>query len=438
LRKLIMTQTAEMTPTEAGLASDEFRLARNAALVAVPVAPISAFFTGAPLLPILVPAVVFAVLALAGRRGQGTGAALLTTLALVGHCALFTAAFAGHAWQLDTHMAYFAVLAIIATMGSIPALIFGVGVIAVHHLSLGLLLPALVYPSADLLGNLARTVLHAVIVLAEAGVLLLAILARKRVAAEVEAGRQRLAQIAEEAEEARGMAEAERERAMRVSERTREEGRRAASAVEQIAASAKAAVEQAQGSRGLFSGARQDADTSSQTFAQTVEAMRSIQDSSVKIGQIVELIDEISRRTDLLALNAAVESARAGDAGRGFAVVANEVRKLSQQSADAALQIRSLVGDSSARVKDGAALVTEAGDALVRVTDTIATLEVRMRDIAETASEQFSGLQEVTRAIGKIDLIAEEDRQTSAAPQIMAPEDGGFGEDWSPNQQAAA
>ena len=430
-----MTQTAEMTPTEAGLASDEFRLARNAALVAVPVAPISAFFTGAPLLPILVPAVVFAVLALAGRRGQGTGAALLTTLALVGQCALFTAAFAGHAWQLDTHMAYFAVLAIIATMGSIPALIFGVGVIAVHHLSLGLLLPALVYPSADLLGNLARTVLHAVIVLAEAGVLLLA---RKRVAAEVEAGRQRLAQIAEEAEEARGMAEAERERAMRVSERTREEGRRAASAVEQIAASAKAAVEQAQGSRGLFSGARQDADTSSQTFAQTVEAMRSIQDSSVKIGQIVELIDEISRRTDLLALNAAVESARAGDAGRGFAVVANEVRKLSQQSADAALQIRSLVGDSSARVKDGAALVTEAGDALVRVTDTIATLEVRMRDIAETASEQFSGLQEVTRAIGKIDLIAEEDRQTSAAPQIMAPEDGGFGEDWSPNQQAAA
>jgi methyl-accepting chemotaxis protein len=124
----------------------------------------------------------------------------------------------------------------------------------------------------------------------------------------------------------------------------------------------------------------------------------------------VELIDEIARRTDLLALNAAVESARAGEAGRGFAVVANEVRKLAQQSADAALQIRSLVGASSGRVKDGAALVEEAGVALDRITDTIAMLEQRMREISSTASEQFAGLQDVKRAIGRIDTIADEDR----------------------------
>lgn len=434
-----MTKLTDLTAPETAGGNDEFRLARNAALVAVPVAPISALVTGVPLLPILVPTVVLAVLALAGRRGTGTGAALLTTLALVGQCALFTAAFAGHAWQLDTHMAYFAVLAIVATMGSIPALIFAVGVIAVHHLSLGLLLPALVYPSADMLANLGRTVLHAVIVLAEAGVLLLAMMARKRAAGEVEAGRQRLAQIAAEAEAAQRMAEAQRERAMLMSERTREEGRRAVAAVEQIAASAKLAVEQAEGSRGLFGGARQDADTSSQTFAQTVEAMRSIQESSVKIGHIVEMIDEIARRTDLLALNAAVESARAGEAGRGFAVVANEVRKLSQQSAEAAVQIRGLVGDSTARVQDGAARVAEAGQALDRVTETIATLEARMRDIADTANEQFSGLQEVKQAIGKIDTIAEEDGQAKPSPvRIPAVQDGGFGEDWAEGGRRAA
>ena len=291
------------------------------------------------------------------------------------------------------------------------------GVIAVHHLSLGLLLPSLVYPSADLLGNLARTVMHALIVLAEAGVLLLAMLARKRTEAEIEAGRVKLAEIADEAEAARVAAELGRERAQRVSERTRDEGRRAAAAVDQIATAARAAVEQAEGSRGLFGAARQDADLSSQTFAQTVEAMRSIRESSDRISQIVELIDEIARRTDLLALNAAVESARAGEAGRGFAVVANEVRKLSQQSADAALQIRSLVGASSKRVKDGASLIEEAGVALERITHTIGTLEERMRDISTTAGEQFSGLQEVKVAIGRIDTMAEADRE---GPSLVA------------------
>lgn len=407
-----------MTDTLSGPGSnDELKLARNAAFVAAPVAPISALATGGPLVPILIGSLVFAVLTFAARKGQGVGPALLVTLALVGQCALFTAAFGGHPWQLDTHMAFFAVLAIVATMGSIPALIFGVGVIAVHHLSLGLLLPSLVYPSADLLGNLARTVMHALIVLAEAGVLLLAMLARKRTEAEIEAGRVKLAEIADEAEAARVAAELGRERAQRVSERTRDEGRRAAAAVDQIATAARAAVEQAEGSRGLFGAARQDADLSSQTFAQTVEAMRSIRESSDRISQIVELIDEIARRTDLLALNAAVESARAGEAGRGFAVVANEVRKLSQQSADAALQIRSLVGASSKRVKDGASLIEEAGVALERITHTIGTLEERMRDISTTAGEQFSGLQEVKVAIGRIDTMAEADRE---GPSLVA------------------
>ena len=109
-----MTDETQIQPSR-----DPARLARNAALVATPVAPVAAVATGVPLLPIVIPALVFAGLALAARRGQGTGAFLLVTLALVGQCVLFTAAFAGHGWQLDTHMAFFAALAIVATMGSI-------------------------------------------------------------------------------------------------------------------------------------------------------------------------------------------------------------------------------------------------------------------------------------------------------------------------------
>jgi methyl-accepting chemotaxis protein len=66
--------------------------------------------------------------------------------------------------------------------------------------------------------------------------------------------------------------------------------------------------------------------------AKAVEAMARIEESSRKISDIIGVIDEIARHTNLLALNAAVEAARAGEAGRGFAVVASEVRSLAQRS----------------------------------------------------------------------------------------------------------
>ncbi len=385
---------------------DATQLARAAALIAAPVAPVAALVLGAPLVPILVPAAVFAAIAYLAGRAAPSRRGMVIALALVGHCALFTAAFAGHAWQVDTHMAFFAVLAMVATMGSLPALIFAVVVIAVHHLSLGLLLPVLVYPSADLVTNLGRTVMHALIVLAEALVLALSILRQQKAAAEIEASRRDLAASAEEAAQARDLADAERVRALQTAELTREEGRRAAVAVEQIAKAAQAAADQALSVQRLATEAREGADRSSATFCQTITAVEAIRTSSEEISRIVEMIDEIARRTDLLALNAAVESARAGEAGRGFAVVANEVRKLAQQSADATLQIRSLVTASTGRVAEGSVLVGEAGEVMRRMTSVIAEVEVRVREISANAAEQFAGLQAMTQAIGRIDTIA--------------------------------
>jgi methyl-accepting chemotaxis protein len=79
--------------------------------------------------------------------------------------------------------------------------------------------------------------------------------------------------------------------------------------------------------------------------------MNDIARSSRKIGDIIGVIDGIAFQTNILALNAAVEAARAGEQGRGFAVVASEVRSLAQRSADAAKEIKSLIGASVEKVE---------------------------------------------------------------------------------------
>ncbi|NEX46415.1 methyl-accepting chemotaxis protein [Pseudotabrizicola algicola] len=400
--------------------ADGTRLARIASLAVSPVPPVTAALMGAPVLPILLPSLMFGAMALVAIRLDAKVRPLALTVAMVGICMMFTAAFAGHAWQIDAHMAFFAALAVVATMDSIPAMVLAVVLTAAHHLALGYLLPALVYPSSSPGENLMRTVMHAVIVLAEAGVLCLAILGRSRAKSVIQKGRDELAETVAEAQEARNLAEQARERAVEAADRIRSEGRHVLAAVEEVAQAARAAATHAQNSGKLVTRARSDADAARDTVAESIKAMGSMREASDSIGQIVELIDEIARRTDLLALNAAVESARAGDAGRGFAVVANEVRKLAQQSADATLQIRNLVTVSACRVRDGAAMVEKAGVSLNRITDGIIDLDQRMQEIFDGAEAQSRGLGEVTVAIARLDGLTEPGPVRKGRP-VLAP-----------------
>lgn len=397
---------------------DECRIARMAALLAAVLPPLATFMTGVPLLPILVPSAIFALMAFLANRAEPSSGPVLLSVAMIGLCIVFTAAFAGHAWQIDTHMAFFAALAIVGTLGSIPALLLGVVVTAVHHVAFGVMLPSLVYPSSDLAENLGRTALHAVIVVFESGVLALWMMRSARARAEIIAGREQVGAAAEEAARARDQAEQLRRQAEEAAELTRAEGRKALVAVEQIAEAARSAAEHAKGSQALMGGAVDDVKLSDDIVRRTRTAMTGISESSERISEIVQVIDEIARRTDLLALNAAVESARAGDAGRGFAVVANEVRKLAQQSADATLQIRTMVSASTTRVQEGARLVDEAGDAMARISASFSALDQRMCEIVNGAAEQVTGLQQVNVALGRIDTLADDEAaQKKDAPR---------------------
>lgn len=155
-------------------------------------------------------------LTLLARRMPSTIAPYVIAFTFVAHCVLLTISFVGHPWQIDSHMLYFVAIAVASTLYNAKALFFTAAIIAVHHLSLTVLLPALVYPDGTLTSNLGRTVMHAVIVVMETSVLLANILKKKAVDAEVEAKRQEAVENAEIAQDAQLLAQSSQEQSERI------------------------------------------------------------------------------------------------------------------------------------------------------------------------------------------------------------------------------
>lgn len=160
-----------------------------------------------------------------------------------------------------------------------------------------------------------------------------------------------------------------------------------------------------------------------EAMSNVVSTMDSINQSARKIVDIIGVIDGIAFQTNILALNAAVEAARAGEQGRGFAVVATEVRSLAQKSAAAAKEIKSLIGDSVARIDTGSKLVTEAGTTMNEIVDSVERVTGIMGEILLASNEQSTGIEQVNQAIGQMDQITQQNaalvEQAAAASESM-------------------
>lgn len=133
----------------------------------VPFSLAAAWMAQTPMLLIGGVATLFAGLAVIGARLGTLQGRILVALGLVGQAICITAALSGHPWQIDSHMIFFAVLAVCMVMSEPMVILAAAAMIAVHHLSLSVALPMLVYPSSDLATNLQRTGIHGIIVIVE-------------------------------------------------------------------------------------------------------------------------------------------------------------------------------------------------------------------------------------------------------------------------------
>jgi len=176
-----------------------------------------------------------------------------------------------------------------------------------------------------------------------------------------------------------------------------------AASMQQMTGTVQQSADSARAASQLAAAAAEVAGKGGVVVQRVVSTMGEISASSRKIADIISVIDGIAFQTNILALNAAVEAARAGEQGRGFAVVAGEVRSLAQRSAQAAREIKGLIGDSVDKVETGSQLVGEAGSTMDDVVAQVRRMTDLMGEINASSSEQTSGILQVNQAVASID-----------------------------------
>lgn len=158
----------------------------------------------------------------------------------------------------------------------------------------------------------------------------------------------------------------------------------------------------------LANEARIHAQKGAEITSKAILAVNEISEGSVRIADIIGVIDEIAFQTNLLALNAAIEAARAGDQGRGFSVVASEVRNLAGRSAASAKEIKDLINETVGKVDEGTKLVRESGDTLGEIFTSVDKVNSMMTDIAAASLEQSEGIKQVNAAISQMDEMTQQ------------------------------
>jgi methyl-accepting chemotaxis protein len=385
--------------------------------------------------------------------GNGLSTSLMVAVALMGGVSVLTYQFAGNAWQVDMHMYFFAALACLVAYCDYRIILAGTVAVALHHLLLNFILPAAVFPGG---ADFGRVVLHAVVLLVEAGVL---IWVAHELAELFMTTAQKTAE-AEAAHEASNRANSARIEAEGRSKQERDAGRRELAAefeskvgriVEAVAVAARemqamsssmsSSSSQAARQTAAASAASTQASASVETVAASAEeltasigeiAKQATRSATVtgkaseearrtnivveglasgthKIGEVVTLIQSIASQTNLLALNATIEAARAGEHGRGFAVVASEVKALANQTAQATEEISMQIQSIQSATGDAVDAIQAIGGTIVEINEISAAIASAVnqqgaatREISGSVQQAASGTREVDENIAGV------------------------------------
>ena len=196
-----------------------------------------------------------------------------------------------------------------------------------------------------------------------------------------------------------------------------------ASSMEQLTGTVRQTAESARSADALAHTATDSARRGGEVMEQVVRAMSEIEQASRKINEIIGVIDGIAFQTNILALNAAVEAARAGEQGKGFAVVAGEVRSLAQRSANAAREIKGLIGTSTDRVAEGRRLVEDAGQNMADIVSGVERVTQIISEITQAAEQESDGIGMVNGAVTELDQMTQQNaalvEESAAAAQSL-------------------
>jgi methyl-accepting chemotaxis protein len=196
-----------------------------------------------------------------------------------------------------------------------------------------------------------------------------------------------------------------------LSQRTEEQAstlEETASGMEELSGTVKQNAESCRRANVLAQDATAVAGKSAEAMTRVIGTMGRIELGARKVSDIIGVIEGIAFQTNILALNAAVEAARAGEQGRGFAVVAAEVRALAQRSAEAARQVKGLIGESMDGVIDGSRLVDEAAETIAHVAESVRGVAQLIAEIAAASGEQSTGVDEINRALAQLERVTQQ------------------------------
>jgi methyl-accepting chemotaxis protein len=149
-----------------------------------------------------------------------------------------------------------------------------------------------------------------------------------------------------------------------------------------------------------------------------VSSMVTVADSSKRMNDIIQVIDDIAFQTNLLALNAAVEAARAGEQGKGFAVVADAVRELAQKSLQSSKEISVLIADVGEKIQRGKEKAEASGVVFTKILGSVNKVSGISREISTAAVEQSTGIGQISTSMNQLDQITQSN--AAAAEEIAA------------------